>query len=44
MGRLPRLTAEQQAEARRRRVKDATLAELACIYDLGKSTISWLSA
>ena len=43
MGRPPKLTAEQQAEARRRRVQGATLAELARSYGVGKSTIcgSW---
>ena len=43
MGRPPKLTAAQQAEARRRRAEGATLAELACSYDVGKSTISRLS-
>jgi DNA invertase Pin-like site-specific DNA recombinase len=38
--RPPRLTAEQKAEARRRREEGATLAELARSYDVSKSTIS----
>ena len=42
MGRPPKLTAEQQAEARKRRAEGATLAELARSYDVGKSTISRL--
>jgi DNA invertase Pin-like site-specific DNA recombinase len=42
MGRPPKLTAAQQAEARRRRAEGATLAELACSYGVGKSTISRL--
>ena len=41
MGRPPKLTAVQQAEARRRRAEGATLAELARSYGVGKSTISW---
>ena len=36
MGRKPKLTAEQQAEARRRRAEGATLAELARSYGVGK--------
>jgi DNA invertase Pin-like site-specific DNA recombinase len=40
MGRPPKLTAAQQAEARRRRAEGATLAELARSYHVGKSTIS----
>jgi DNA invertase Pin-like site-specific DNA recombinase len=43
MGRSPKLTAAQQAEARRRRAEDATLAELARSYHVGKSTISRLA-
>jgi hypothetical protein len=43
MGRKPKLTEEQQAEARRR-AAGATLAELARSYDVGKSTISRLTA
>jgi DNA invertase Pin-like site-specific DNA recombinase len=39
MGRPPKLTAAQQAEARRRRAEGATLAELARSYHVGKSTI-----
>jgi len=42
MGRRPKLTAAQKAEARRRRAQGATLAELARSYDVGKSTISRL--
>jgi hypothetical protein len=44
MGRPTGLTDDQKAEARRRRAEGATLAELARSYDLGKSTISRLSA
>src|SRR5205807_4742419 len=44
MGRPPKLTAAQQAEARRRRAQGATLAELARSYGVGKSTISRLKA
>jgi DNA invertase Pin-like site-specific DNA recombinase len=43
MGRPPKLTDAQKAEARRRRAEGATLAELARSYDVGKSTISRLS-
>jgi DNA invertase Pin-like site-specific DNA recombinase len=43
MGRPPRLTAAQKAEARRRRTRGATLAELACSYDVSRSTISRLT-
>src|SRR5271167_4453489 len=42
MGRPPKLTAAQQAEARRRWAEGATLAELARSYGVGKSTISRL--
>jgi hypothetical protein len=42
MGRPPKLTAAQQAEARRRRAEGATLAELA--RSVGKSTISRLAS
>ncbi len=42
MGRPRKLTAAQQAEARRRRAEGATLAELARSYRVGKSTISRL--
>jgi DNA invertase Pin-like site-specific DNA recombinase len=42
MGRPPKMTAAQQAEARRRRAEGATLAELALSYGVGKSTISRL--
>jgi DNA invertase Pin-like site-specific DNA recombinase len=44
MGRPPRLTATQKAEARRRRAEGATLAELARSYDVSQSTISRLTA
>jgi DNA invertase Pin-like site-specific DNA recombinase len=44
MGRPPKLTPAQKAEARRRRAQGATLAELARSYDVGKSTISRLTA
>jgi DNA invertase Pin-like site-specific DNA recombinase len=44
MGRPPKLTAAQQAEARRRRTEGATLAELARSYGVGKSTISRLGS
>jgi DNA invertase Pin-like site-specific DNA recombinase len=43
MGRPPKLTPAQQAEARRRRAQGATLAELARSYGVGKSTISRLT-
>jgi DNA invertase Pin-like site-specific DNA recombinase len=42
MGRPPKLTDAQKAEARRRRAQGATLAELARSYDVGKSTTSRL--
>src|SRR6266853_1620805 len=44
MGRPSKLTDVQKAEARRRRAEGATLAELARSYDVGKSTISRLTA
>src|SRR5215472_4656035 len=44
MGRPPKLTDAQKAEARRRRAQGATLAELARSYDVGKSTISRLGS
>jgi DNA invertase Pin-like site-specific DNA recombinase len=44
MGRPPRLTDAQKAEARRRRAEGATLAELARSYDVSKSTISRLTS
>jgi DNA invertase Pin-like site-specific DNA recombinase len=44
MGRPPALTPQQQAEARRRREDGATIRELAASYNVGKSTISRLSA
>ncbi len=40
MGRPPKPTDAQKAEARRRRAQGATLAELARSYGVGKSTIS----
>jgi putative DNA-invertase from lambdoid prophage Rac len=43
MGRKPKLTDAQQAEARKRRAEGATLAELARSYRVGKSTISRLA-
>ena len=42
IGRKPKLTEAQQAEARTRRAEGATLAELARSYGVGKSTISRL--
>src|ERR1700726_1085721 len=44
MGRKPKLTETQQAEARKRRAEGATLAEPAGSYGVGKSTISRLAA
>ena len=43
MGRPSKLTDAQKAEARRRRAKGATLAELPRSYHVGKSTISRLA-
>ncbi len=43
MGRPPRLTAAQKAEAFQRRAEGATLVELARSYDVSKSTISRLT-
>ena len=43
MGRPPKLTPQQQMEARRRRAEGETLKELAKSYNVGKSTISRLS-
>ena len=40
MGRPPRLTDAEKAEAQRRRAAGATLAELARSYDVSTSTIS----
>jgi DNA invertase Pin-like site-specific DNA recombinase len=42
MGRPPKLTPAQMAEARRRRAQGATLAKLARSYDVSQSTISRL--
>src|SRR5271163_2486038 len=44
MGRPPKLTPQQQREARRRRAQGETLEELAKSYNVGKSTISRLKA
>ena len=44
MGRPPKLTPQQQKEARRRRAGGATLAELAKSYNVGRATISRLGA
>ncbi|MGH9435466.1 MAG: helix-turn-helix domain-containing protein [Terriglobia bacterium] len=44
MGRPPKLAPRQQKEARRRRAEGATLKELAKSYNVGRSTISRLSA
>ena len=44
MGRPPALTAQQQAEARKRRSEGATLKELAQSYNVGIATISRLSS
>ena len=43
MGRPPKLTPQQQKEARRRRAEGETLKELAKSYNVGKSTISRLA-
>ncbi len=42
MGRPPKLTPEQQKEARQRRAEGATLKELAQAYNVGRATISRL--
>ena len=44
MGRPPKLTPQQQKEARRRRAQGAMLKELAKSYNVGRATISRLSA
>jgi len=44
MGRPPKLTPQQQKEARRRRAEGATLKELAKSYNVGRATISRLRA
>src|SRR5947209_8536950 len=44
MGRPPKLTTAQQAEARQRRAEGATLAELPRSYHVGKNTIPRLTA
>jgi DNA invertase Pin-like site-specific DNA recombinase len=43
MGRPPKLTPQQQKEARRRRAEGATLKELAEAYNVGRATISRLT-
>jgi DNA invertase Pin-like site-specific DNA recombinase len=43
MGRPPKLTPQQQKEARRRRAEGATLKELADSYNVGLATISRLN-
>ncbi|MGA8613829.1 MAG: recombinase family protein [Xanthobacteraceae bacterium] len=43
MGRPPKLTPQQQQEARRRRAEGATLKELAKSYNVGPATISRLA-
>lgn len=43
MGRKPKLTPQQQAEARQRRAEGATLRELADSYNVGVATIARLS-
>jgi DNA invertase Pin-like site-specific DNA recombinase len=43
MGRPPKLTPQQQTEARRRRAEGATLKELAKSYNVGRATISRLA-
>jgi DNA invertase Pin-like site-specific DNA recombinase len=42
IGRPPKLTPQQQKEARRRRAGGATLKELAQAYNVGRTTISRL--
>ena len=44
MGRPPKLTDAQKAEARRRRAEGATLQEWADSYNVGRATISRLGA
>jgi DNA invertase Pin-like site-specific DNA recombinase len=43
MGRPPKLTPQQQKEARQRRAEGATLKELADAYNVGRATISRLT-
>jgi DNA invertase Pin-like site-specific DNA recombinase len=43
MGRPPKLTPQQQKEARQRRAQGATLKELAQTYNVGRATISRLT-
>jgi DNA invertase Pin-like site-specific DNA recombinase len=42
MGRPPKLTPQQQKEARQRRAEGATLKKLAEAYNVGRATISRL--
>src|SRR5208283_3099593 len=44
MGRPPKLTPQQQDEARKRRAEGATLKELSQSYNVGRATISRLAA
>src|SRR5437764_6636844 len=44
MGRPPKLTPQQQKEARQKRAEGATLKELAQTYNVGRATISRLGA
>jgi DNA invertase Pin-like site-specific DNA recombinase len=44
MGRPPKLTPQQQREARRRRAEGATLQELAKSYNVARATISRLGS
>lgn len=44
MGRKPKLTPQQQAEARQRRTEGATLRELADSYNVGVATIARLGS
>jgi transposase len=44
MGRPPKLTSQQQAEARKRRADGTTLKELAKSYNVGIATIARLRA
>jgi DNA invertase Pin-like site-specific DNA recombinase len=44
MGRPSKLTPQQQKEARQRREEGATLKELADTYNVGRATISRLTA
>jgi DNA invertase Pin-like site-specific DNA recombinase len=44
MGRPSKLTRQQQKEARQRRAEGATLTELAKSYNVGRATISRITA